>query len=248
MTTLNPSDTSVHTPTLPAKARLPPLQFGRRFDWAAMFSLLWILLGAAMDGFAHFHGLVDQNFFTPYHALLYSGLLAATFVHFGTIAVNLKRGYSFEASTPHGYKWAVRGVALMGIGGLLDLGYHTLFGIESNIESVLSPTHLILVTGVMLIFSGPFRSLWLRSDPSTPVTWRRDLPSIVSLAIMITITSVYFDYLTPFAAAWASNRYSAIPSMTLANWTSWPMDEFAVAISISAFMFTGALLSSLVLF
>ena len=34
------------------------------------------MIGLFVDGYAHNHGMVDSTFFTPYHALLYSGILA----------------------------------------------------------------------------------------------------------------------------------------------------------------------------
>ncbi|MGZ3602692.1 MAG: hypothetical protein ACXVDF_22480, partial [Ktedonobacterales bacterium] len=49
---------------------------GVGFDWvmAAIFS--WPLIGAYSDAWAHNHLPID-NFFTPWHGILYSGFLAA---------------------------------------------------------------------------------------------------------------------------------------------------------------------------
>ena len=33
----------------------------------------WLVGGFFLDGWAHTHGKVDQSFFTPWHAVLYSG-------------------------------------------------------------------------------------------------------------------------------------------------------------------------------
>src|SRR5687768_13599580 len=40
-----------------------------------------IVLGACLDGWAHNHNKVDSSFFTPWHAVLYSGfMLTAAFL------------------------------------------------------------------------------------------------------------------------------------------------------------------------
>ena len=46
--------------------------------------------------------------------------------------------------------------------------WHQVFGIEANIEALLSPTHLILAVGSALIVTGPLRAAWLRSPARTP--------------------------------------------------------------------------------
>ena len=43
------------------------------FDWAMIVLSLWFVGGLFVDGWAHTHNKVDQSFFTPWHAILYSG-------------------------------------------------------------------------------------------------------------------------------------------------------------------------------
>src|SRR6266566_3590952 len=44
-----------------------------RFDWIVVLLEAWWVGGLFVDGWAHEHGKVDQSFFTPWHAILYSG-------------------------------------------------------------------------------------------------------------------------------------------------------------------------------
>src|SRR5438034_11751048 len=73
------------------------------YDWSVLFSRLWMLTGAGLDGYAHFHGLVDKTIFTPYHAMMYSGFFFVLLVHMGVASINRARGYSLFEAVPAGY-------------------------------------------------------------------------------------------------------------------------------------------------
>lgn len=53
--------------------------------------------------------------------------------------------------------------------------WHSRFGIEAGIEALLSPTHLVLALGGMLMVSGPLRAAGFRLTD-------RPLPSLKVLA------------------------------------------------------------------
>lgn len=65
---------------------------------------------------------------------------------------NARRGHSLRRALPYGYGLALAGVLLFAAGGVLDLLWHTLFGIEADLDALLSPTHLKLALAAMLIF------------------------------------------------------------------------------------------------
>jgi hypothetical protein len=46
---------------------------GRAFDWVTVALRAWLQGGGFLDGWAHHHGRVDASFFTPWHAVLYTG-------------------------------------------------------------------------------------------------------------------------------------------------------------------------------
>ena len=60
--------------------------------------------GLYLDGWAHVHGHVDQSFFTPWHAALYSGFLVVAAVIGATAWAGLRRGLPLRESVPTGYE------------------------------------------------------------------------------------------------------------------------------------------------
>ena len=131
-----------------------------RFDWAiAVLSALFVG-GLFLDGWAHTHGRVDQSFFTPWHAFFYAGYAAVALALLANLLRNHARGAAWERALPHGYGLSLVGVLIFGVGGVGDLIWHTLFGIEAGVEALLSPTHLVLALGMGLMVSGPLRAGW----------------------------------------------------------------------------------------
>src|SRR6266481_5608079 len=111
---------------------------GIGFDRMMVILVCWFVGGLFIDGWAHNHGLVDRTFFTPWHALLYSGYAANAVLLLVTVARNHARGYDWQEAIPDGYQLSLLGVPLFAIGGVGDLIWHTLFGFEVGIEPLLS--------------------------------------------------------------------------------------------------------------
>src|SRR5580704_15516383 len=139
------------------------------FEWLMGVLAVLLIGGLDLDIWAHSHGRVDQSFFTPWHAVLY-GAMALNGIVLGVVAALnvLRKGYPWRRALPVGYGLSLVGVIAFAIGGGLDLAWHTLFGIEEDIEALLSPTHLILATSAALILTGPLRSAALRISGATP--------------------------------------------------------------------------------
>ncbi len=127
-----------------------------------------MLVGLYLDGWAHRHLSNLESFFTPWHGVLYSGFFA-TMACLAYMLVRFRRpGEAWWQMIPPGYGLSLVGAAIFFAGGFADLIWHTLFGIEKQIEALLSPTHLVLAIGGTLIGAGPFRAAWL-----APVRGRR---------------------------------------------------------------------------
>jgi hypothetical protein len=186
-----------------SSAQESPAPVGRRsFDWWMTLCAGWMLVGLYLDGWAHRHIPHLESFFTPWHGLLYSGF----FVTFGVLGVtawrNHARGWPWLESVPPGYRLSLIGMLLFLLGGAGDLIWHTLFGIEADIEALLSPTHLILATGGTLIGAGPFRAQWRRteSDVGLPAY----LPMLLSLTFGWSVLTFFTQYTHPFIHPWPS--------------------------------------------
>src|SRR5579859_348373 len=107
----------VTSETVADAGRKEQITSGTLFDWAAIITLLWTMFGAGVDAWAHWHGATDSTFFTPWHAVLYSGVVAAAIVHFGTVCFNVGRGYPLSEAIPPGYQYAMLGLGVALIGG-----------------------------------------------------------------------------------------------------------------------------------
>jgi len=185
-------------------AALPGAPVGSlRFDWASILLGSWFAAGLQLDGWAHTHIPQLETFFTPWHGALYSGyaayalFLAASAVRFHT------RGHAWPRALPVGYMPSLVGAAIFGVGGVLDLIWHTIFGIERSIDALLSPTHLMLATGLLLMISGPLRAAWVRGPAGARVPWRAIAPALLSLAYVFFLLTFFTQYANPITHSYA---------------------------------------------
>jgi hypothetical protein len=159
---------------------------------------MWLIIGLFIDGFAHNHGAVE-TFFTPWHAILYSGYLACAVWIFMMIRSNKvnTQSTSWFTAIPVGYKLGVAGVILFFVGGLGDMYWHTVFGIEKNIEALLSPTHLLLLSGALMILTSPYRAI-SAAEKGTAPTFRQLLPALTSIGLTFTVFAFFLMYAWSF--------------------------------------------------
>jgi hypothetical protein len=188
--------------------------------------------GNYLDGWAHYHGLVDTTFFTPWHAVLYSAYLVNAVVLVSVLLINHARGYSWLKALPDGYGLSLLGVPLFFLAGGGDLIWHTLFGIEEGIDPLLSPTHLLLALGGLLIVSGPLRAGWRRATQEH--NWSTLLPVVLTLGVLLGI----FSFFTSFA-------HPAVETDLL---TSLPYTEEKGSWGAASVLLQSAILSGVVLF
>ena len=168
---------------------------GVAFDWwMAVLSCLF-LAGLYVDGWAHNHLNRIETFFTPWHAMFYGGFLLIVAFVVWTMLRSHSRGYAWSVALPAGYEWSLFGIAIFALSGLADMLWHVAFGIEKSISALLSPTHLGLATGMMLIFAGPFRATVRRRTDG--VAGSRLLPAVASLALVLSLLT----FMTQFAPA-----------------------------------------------
>jgi hypothetical protein len=178
------------------------------------FLALLLMGGVIQDGWAHAHRLVDQSFLTPWHAMLYS-MVTLSGIVLGSFAVrNTFAGYPAVRSLPYGYSLALLGVVVFSAGGVFDLWWHTLFGIETGVIGLISPSHLVLAVSGMLGFSGPIRSI-ARQYGREEGGWRKLGPMIFALLAALTALGFFSAYAQPiedgFIAATIQRHQGAPP-------------------------------------
>jgi hypothetical protein len=180
------------------------------FDWTATFLSAVFTSGLFLDGWAHTHGRVDETFFTPWHAVLYSGFLAMAIFLWGGFVWGLRRGHPWRAALPDGYGLALLGVGLWLVGGPFDLAWHTIFGFEVDVEALMSPAHLVLALGFGLMTSGPLRAGLRRPRAG----WTRELPLVLSLTFVVSVLTFFTQTAHPLSNLWGSAVRRHSPDVT----------------------------------
>ena len=153
----------------------------------------WLTLGGFVDGFAHRNLDAPETFFTPWHAVLYSGFLAVTIWLAWLVIRDRPAAPSLTGAIPSGYGSSVAGVLVFMAGAIGDMLWHIVFGIEVSIDALLSPTHLLLLIGALLILSGPLRAAWFDHDP--PPGLRPLLPPVLAATMAAAQLGFFFQYM-----------------------------------------------------
>jgi hypothetical protein len=173
-----------------------------RLDLVTVLLGAWFVVGLLLDAWAHnnFPGL--ESFLTPWHAVFYSGFIATAAWICWAVLQNLRSGRRGWAAVPVGYGLGVLALPVFALAGAGDFMWHTIFGIEQDLKILFSPTHLALVTSMILIVTSPLRSAW--SQPGLPPapTLRRLLPAVLGLAFATTLVLLFLQYAN--ALVWSS--------------------------------------------
>ena len=191
------------TATLPGRALTES-----RLLWLTLCLILAWQVGAHVDAWYHIHyGFAIESFFTWPHALLYAAWAGTGLVVAFYLLESRRRREPRGAWLPPGYPVVLFGVILFGLGGGFDLVWHTLFGFEADLETLLAPSHLWLVVSFMVAALGLFRAglEWrARMGASAYRPRWADLPALLGLAILFRITLWSFFYSEPLANDYAS--------------------------------------------
>ena len=148
---------------------------------------LCIITGMTLDAWAHVHGATDNTFFTPWHAILYTGL-------FGSVAWY---GYlTYRRVEPlAAHRLGLSMGPLVALFGAADLIWHSMFGFERDLQAQLSPPHIALATVLAILVSVPSR----QRNPHGHLTWLGAIAG--SLAAVVTLTLLMF--VSPLTAVYA---------------------------------------------
>jgi hypothetical protein len=132
---------------------------GREHLLTVLFGL-WMTVGLFLDGYFHQNLVADgESFLTPWHGVFYAGFGASALWLVVVARRRVPEGadWSFRF-LPHGYGVAGLGIGLFALGGAGDAAWHSAFGVERGVDALLSPTHLFLFVGLLLILTAPLRA------------------------------------------------------------------------------------------
>ncbi|MEV6278937.1 hypothetical protein [Nocardia sp. NPDC051832] len=152
---------------------------------------LWLIGGLMLDAWAHSNRPGLESFFTPWHAVFYSGFLATAGWVAWVLWKQWRTGRRGLAAIPLGYGPTVLALAAFALSGVADMFWHTIFGIEESIDILFSPSHLGLAITMCVIVTTPVRSAW--RDPS-PGTLRRLWPALLGTGLAIAEVMVFLEY------------------------------------------------------
>ncbi|MBW3561038.1 MAG: hypothetical protein KY437_00915 [Actinobacteria bacterium] len=194
-------------------------QRSARASWTATAFSTWIILGLYLDGWAHNAGR-PEDFWTPWHAVLYSGFVAAT----AWFLFQRRRGDPGFAD-----RLTVAGFALFAIAGVGDAVWHTLLGIEEDLAALISPTHLALMVGGLLLVASPIRAS--RRDPAPDRGWRGSAPTVISVGLSVAVIAFFLQFVSAF-------HLFGLETFTVSN----VPDDSGATIGIASILLTNLLL------
>ena len=161
-----------------------------------LLASFWLTVGLFLDGYAHEHLLDgDESFLTPWHLVFYSGFAAAVVVLWRIADRRRRPEQPLVDALPTGYRGAATGLALFAVGGVGDAAWHSRFGVETGIHALLSPTHLVLFAGLVLIMTAPYRSERPASSVDTArSSWRTAWPSVASVVLTTALVGFFLNF------------------------------------------------------
>jgi hypothetical protein len=149
-----------------------------------------MIVGAFVDGWSHLRADRTDSFLTPWHLGLYSGYAA--------VAAWILWQVRARRATLAGYGLGVAGVAVFSLGGAFDFAWHGIFGVEADVPSLFSPSHLVLALGIALLCAPPFAAAWADPSGEDAPGLSRFFPALLSLTLVMAIVSFFFMELTLF--------------------------------------------------
>ena len=188
--------TTLRRPAPAASARpaptVPPMS--RRGDMLTALAATWLVGGVLADGWAHQHETLE-SVITPWHAILYTGFLAVSAWVGWNGWRHHRSGTPWQASFPAGYGLGAVGAVVFWLSGFADLCWHQAFGIEKGDAALLSPSHLGLLAGGVLLLTAPVRSAVARPRTESD---RMPLEAVWALTLATFTAAFLLHELNPF--------------------------------------------------
>lgn len=179
----------------------PPRTENRPYaSWRDNFILVllgtWTIIGIYLDVWSHKNRGDPESFFSGWHALFYAGFAATAAWLVWLVLRDGGRERSLRA-VPVGYGLGLVGLVLFAGGGLADFVWHSLFGIESQLDAFTSPPHLMIGLGFVLMITSPLRSEWSSSESEAAPGFATFFPVLASVALTVAAVSLFLHPLSP---------------------------------------------------
>ncbi|MFI2364617.1 hypothetical protein [Promicromonospora sp. NPDC019610] len=151
---------------------------------------LWLVVGLQLDAFAHATIPDLETFWTPWHAVMYSGIAACGLTLLWLLRSRLPAVVTYRSllrETPSALRLPGIGMGLLLVGGGIDTLWHNLFGIERGLEIFFSPSHYFIIAGMVLVAAGPALMLAASMPSSARSVRGGDAATVVASAVLASI-------------------------------------------------------------
>ena len=202
---------------------------------------VWLLLAVFLDGWAHLNLPSLETFFTPWHAALYSGMVATALWTASVIWRNRAPGQPLSQAAPPGYRGTAIGVVLFGVAGGLDLLWHEILGIEVSLDALVSPTHLLLGFSLFLILGTAVRSARAAGRDAN-FEWTP--AALFAVVLMTGLGAFFLIYVSAFVRPGPTALFTPTPVGTPGRIQA----ELPVVITLASYLLTTALIIAPFLF
>jgi hypothetical protein len=172
----------------------PRPRASRRTDVVMTVLSMWFVVGIYLDSYAHANHPELESFLTPWHAVFYSGFTAVAGWVLWTVYRQVQQGRRGLAAVPLGYGMTVVALPVFAVSGAVDAVWHTVLGIESQIDIFFSPSHLGIITSMIVILTSPLRSAWTDPALAARPTLRALLPAVLTLAFAASFVLLFLTY------------------------------------------------------
>jgi hypothetical protein len=224
------------------------VRMSRRGDLVTVLLATWLIAGLFIDGWAHNTRPRLETFFTPWHAAFYSGFAAVAAWMCWSVWTRRRLVGSWREAVPAGYGLGLAGLAIFLVSGAGDMSWHIAFGIERDIDALLSPTHLGLFTGAFLIVTTPLRSAWADPDVGRRVSFGEVLPALLSLTLAGSLAAFMFQYLHPIDENFVSIGREQFFRQEFTVFQYHDVHKLAIEAGVPGFMLSSAFLFGPLLF
>jgi hypothetical protein len=190
----SPPHADIPSPADPVTAELPA-PFTARERWTLLGASAWLVTGLQLDAYAHATDPDLETFWTPWHAVLYSGIAACGLALLWLLRPRLPQELTYRSvlrETPRALRLPVVGMALLLVGGGIDTLWHNLFGIEQGLEIFSSPSHFLIIGGMVLVATGP--ALMLADVPGRTVSGGDTVLVTISALLAVLPLHIYSQH------------------------------------------------------
>ncbi len=198
-------DASATTSTTVSQRASSPVEWVTSWWERAVLSVLgaWVAFGLAVDTRSHRESATIDSFFTQAHAIAYAGGTACAVFLLFLARRRQQAGARGRRMFGSGLESAYLGLGVYVAGGVGDLAWHTNFGIEQELKILFSPTHLLLLSAMVMLGFGPIRAAWMATDLTEQtkdqfVGLRTFWPVALAAGVLIAILNIFFTYASPF--------------------------------------------------